>query len=137
MKLWGVVVEVNQKDLVVGLPGGLRGFVRAEDASDCFSGTRFKVFFYRLFLSSLYLFSWWYLLFFTAVLFHLLDSDIWADIVFHLPSIQNASCYLAFSMLGSLCLALFSKWLTRKGKIKEGKGFGFRCDCLCFIKALH
>lgn len=57
MKLWGVVVEVNQKDLVVGLPGGLRGFVRAEDASDCFSGTRFKVFFYRLFLSSLYLFS--------------------------------------------------------------------------------
>ncbi|KAJ4823880.1 hypothetical protein Tsubulata_010462 [Turnera subulata] len=34
MKLWGVVVEVNEKDLVVGLPGGLRGLVRAADALD-------------------------------------------------------------------------------------------------------
>ncbi|XP_020258376.1 rRNA biogenesis protein RRP5 [Asparagus officinalis] len=34
MKLWGVIVEVNQKDLVIGLPGGLRGFVRTEDVSD-------------------------------------------------------------------------------------------------------
>jgi rRNA biogenesis protein RRP5 len=28
MKLWGVIVEVNEKDLVIGLPGGLRGLVR-------------------------------------------------------------------------------------------------------------
>lgn len=34
MKLWGVIVEVNQKDLVVGLPGGLRGYVRGVDVSD-------------------------------------------------------------------------------------------------------
>ncbi|KAK9086007.1 hypothetical protein Sjap_026418 [Stephania japonica] len=34
MKLWGVVTEVNKKDLVVGLPGGLRGLVRANEASD-------------------------------------------------------------------------------------------------------
>ncbi|XP_006367754.2 rRNA biogenesis protein rrp5 [Solanum tuberosum] len=32
MKLWGVVSEVNQKDIVVSLPGGLRGLVRASEA---------------------------------------------------------------------------------------------------------
>ncbi|OMO68743.1 hypothetical protein COLO4_29434 [Corchorus olitorius] len=34
MKLWGVVAEVNEKDLVISLPGGLRGLVRAADAVD-------------------------------------------------------------------------------------------------------
>lgn len=34
MKLWGVVAEVNDKDLVVSLPGGLRGLVHASDALD-------------------------------------------------------------------------------------------------------
>ncbi|CAK8570928.1 unnamed protein product [Lathyrus sativus] len=34
MKLWGVVAEVNNKDLVVSLPGGLRGIVNASDALD-------------------------------------------------------------------------------------------------------
>ncbi|KAK1282151.1 hypothetical protein QJS10_CPB22g01233 [Acorus calamus] len=42
MKLLGVVAEVNPKDLVISLPGGLRGFVRAEEASDILfdSGTK-------------------------------------------------------------------------------------------------
>ncbi|KAJ8544824.1 hypothetical protein K7X08_017407 [Anisodus acutangulus] len=34
MKLWGVVSEVNEKDIVVNLPGGLRGLVRASEALD-------------------------------------------------------------------------------------------------------
>jgi rRNA biogenesis protein RRP5 len=34
MKLWGVVAEVNNKDLVVSLPGGLRGIVHASDVFD-------------------------------------------------------------------------------------------------------
>ncbi|KAJ0982713.1 hypothetical protein J5N97_010968 [Dioscorea zingiberensis] len=34
MKLWGVITEVNSKDLVVSLPGGLRGYVRSEDVAD-------------------------------------------------------------------------------------------------------
>lgn len=34
MKLLGVVMEVNLKDLIISLPGGLRGFVRAEESSD-------------------------------------------------------------------------------------------------------
>ncbi|KAK1575786.1 hypothetical protein Q3G72_008289 [Acer saccharum] len=34
MKLWGVVSEVNEKDLVLTLPGGLRGLARATDAID-------------------------------------------------------------------------------------------------------
>ncbi|KAL8150493.1 hypothetical protein V2J09_020301 [Rumex salicifolius] len=34
MKLWGIVAEVNEKDLAVSLPGGLRGLVRADDAVD-------------------------------------------------------------------------------------------------------
>uniref|UniRef100_A0A0E0AH21 S1 motif domain-containing protein n=1 Tax=Oryza glumipatula TaxID=40148 RepID=A0A0E0AH21_9ORYZ len=34
MKLWGVVIEVNQKDIVVSLPGGMRGFVRSEEVHD-------------------------------------------------------------------------------------------------------
>jgi hypothetical protein len=33
-KSWGAVAEVNHKDLVISLPGGLRGFVRIEEASD-------------------------------------------------------------------------------------------------------
>eukprot|EP01018_Ginkgo_biloba_P021204 Gb_10495 [translate_table: standard] len=37
MKLWGVIAEVNSKDLVVSLPGGLRGVVKAEEASDVIS----------------------------------------------------------------------------------------------------
>ena len=32
MKLWGVISEINQKDLAVSLPGGLRGLVRASEA---------------------------------------------------------------------------------------------------------
>jgi rRNA biogenesis protein RRP5 len=34
MKLWGVVIEVNHKDVVVSLPGGMRGFVRLVDVCD-------------------------------------------------------------------------------------------------------
>ncbi|KAF7804182.1 rRNA biogenesis protein RRP5 [Senna tora] len=34
MKLWGIVAEVNNKDIVVSLPGGLRGLVHASDAFD-------------------------------------------------------------------------------------------------------
>ncbi|KAJ0028108.1 hypothetical protein Pint_36335 [Pistacia integerrima] len=34
MRLWGVVAEVNEKDLVISLPGGLRGLARATDALD-------------------------------------------------------------------------------------------------------
>ncbi|WOL03965.1 rRNA biogenesis protein RRP5 [Canna indica] len=34
MKLWGIIVEINQKDVVIGLPGGLRGFVHAEEVTD-------------------------------------------------------------------------------------------------------
>lgn len=34
MKLWGVIVEVNRKDLVISLPGGLRGFVHSEEVTD-------------------------------------------------------------------------------------------------------
>ncbi|CAB4286937.1 unnamed protein product [Prunus armeniaca] len=34
MKVWGVVAEVNEKDLVISLPGGLRGLVRASEALD-------------------------------------------------------------------------------------------------------
>lgn len=34
MKIWGVVAEVNDKDLIVSLPGGLRGLVHASDALD-------------------------------------------------------------------------------------------------------
>ncbi|KAL9228093.1 hypothetical protein vseg_003707 [Gypsophila vaccaria] len=34
MKLWGVITEVNDKDLAVTLPGGLRGLVRASEAVD-------------------------------------------------------------------------------------------------------
>ncbi|XP_010557958.1 PREDICTED: rRNA biogenesis protein RRP5 isoform X2 [Tarenaya hassleriana] len=34
MKLWGVVAEVNEKDLIISLPGGLRGLVRAKEALD-------------------------------------------------------------------------------------------------------
>lgn len=33
MKLLGVISEVNSKDIVISLPGGLRGFVRMEEAS--------------------------------------------------------------------------------------------------------
>lgn len=34
MKIWGIIAEVDEKDLVVSLPGGLRGLVRYRDAFD-------------------------------------------------------------------------------------------------------
>lgn len=42
MKLWGVIAEVNEKDIVVSLPGGLRGLVRAGDAFDPIPGDEVK-----------------------------------------------------------------------------------------------
>ena len=33
-KIWGSILEVNDSDLVVSLPSGLRGFVHAKEASD-------------------------------------------------------------------------------------------------------
>ncbi|KAM7262095.1 hypothetical protein ACFE04_021172 [Oxalis oulophora] len=42
MKLLGVVSEENEKDLVIGLPGGLRGLVRAGDAFDPVSGAEIE-----------------------------------------------------------------------------------------------
>ncbi|KAF9664808.1 hypothetical protein SADUNF_Sadunf16G0056600 [Salix dunnii] len=43
MKLLGVVAEVNEKDLVIGLPGGLRGLVRSMDAVDPFLNDQIEV----------------------------------------------------------------------------------------------
>lgn len=43
MKLWGIITEVNLKDLVISLPGGLRGFVHARDASDLVADNQDKV----------------------------------------------------------------------------------------------
>ena len=43
MKLLGVVAEVNEKDLVIGLPGGLRGLVRSMDAVDPFLNDQTEV----------------------------------------------------------------------------------------------
>ncbi|MED6145261.1 hypothetical protein PIB30_023503 [Stylosanthes scabra] len=34
MKLWGAIAEVNEKDLVISLPGGLRGLVQCSDVVD-------------------------------------------------------------------------------------------------------
>lgn len=43
MKLWGVVAEVNEKDLGISLPGGLRGLVRASEAFDPLFSNEIKV----------------------------------------------------------------------------------------------
>lgn len=43
MKLWGLVAEVNEKDLVVSLPGGLRGLVQASEALDPISNDEIEV----------------------------------------------------------------------------------------------
>ncbi|KAI8558819.1 hypothetical protein RHMOL_Rhmol04G0125900 [Rhododendron molle] len=42
MKVWGVISEVNEKDIVISLPGGLRGLVRASEAFDPFSDNKMK-----------------------------------------------------------------------------------------------
>ncbi|XP_020233818.1 rRNA biogenesis protein RRP5 [Cajanus cajan] len=52
MKLWGVVAEVNEKDLVVSLPGGLRGLVHASDALDPIFDDKVEV--GEIFLSGLF-----------------------------------------------------------------------------------
>ncbi|KAL2480440.1 RNA binding [Abeliophyllum distichum] len=54
MKLWGVIAEVNEKDIVVSLPGGLRGLVRASEAFDPVSGNDVKEDVENNFLSSIY-----------------------------------------------------------------------------------
>ncbi|KAF5188525.1 rRNA biogenesis protein RRP5 [Thalictrum thalictroides] len=42
MKFLGVIAEVNEKDLVISLPGGLRGLVRASEASDLIAANEIK-----------------------------------------------------------------------------------------------
>ncbi|XP_028055127.1 rRNA biogenesis protein RRP5 isoform X13 [Camellia sinensis] len=42
MKLWGVIAEVNEKDIVISLPRGLRGLVRASEAFDPISDNKVK-----------------------------------------------------------------------------------------------
>lgn len=54
MKLWGVISEVNQKDVVVSLPGGLRGLVRASEAFDPLPNDGVKGDMESNFLSSIY-----------------------------------------------------------------------------------
>ncbi|KAL7134052.1 hypothetical protein ABFS83_11G001300 [Erythranthe nasuta] len=54
MKLWGVIAEVNEKDIVVSLPGGLRGLVRACDAFDPVFGDEVKGDLENSFLSRIY-----------------------------------------------------------------------------------
>ncbi|KAL3625500.1 hypothetical protein CASFOL_030954 [Castilleja foliolosa] len=54
MKLWGVIAEMNEKDIVVGLPGGLRGLVRASDAFDPILVDGVKVDLENGFLSRIY-----------------------------------------------------------------------------------
>lgn len=55
MKLWGAVAEVNEKDLVVSLPGGLRGLVNASDVVDPIFDNKIEVhitLFFFIFLRS-------------------------------------------------------------------------------------
>ncbi|KZV37907.1 hypothetical protein F511_12189 [Dorcoceras hygrometricum] len=54
MKLWGVIAEVNEKDIVVSLPGGLRGIVRACEASDPILSGELERDAEKNFLSSIY-----------------------------------------------------------------------------------
>ncbi|KAG9134768.1 hypothetical protein Leryth_001080 [Lithospermum erythrorhizon] len=55
MKLWGVISEVNEKDIVVSLPGGLRGLVRSPEAFDPISDKEFgKLNLENISLSSVY-----------------------------------------------------------------------------------
>lgn len=54
MKLWGVIAEVNEKDIVVSLPGGLRGLVRACEAFDSILGGEVERDAEKNFLSSIY-----------------------------------------------------------------------------------
>ncbi|KAH6781199.1 RIBOSOMAL RNA PROCESSING 5 [Perilla frutescens var. hirtella] len=54
MKLWGVIAEVNEKDIVVSLPGGLRGLVRACDAFDPILSDKVKGEAENSFLSRMY-----------------------------------------------------------------------------------
>ncbi|KAL6571985.1 hypothetical protein OROMI_012943 [Orobanche minor] len=54
MKLWVVIAEVTEKDIVVSLPGGLRGLVRAGDAFDPIPGDEVKGYAENSFLSRIY-----------------------------------------------------------------------------------
>lgn len=54
MKLWGVIAEVNEKDIAVSLPGGLRGLVRACEVFDPILGGEVERDAEKNFLSSIY-----------------------------------------------------------------------------------
>ncbi|XP_073149006.1 rRNA biogenesis protein RRP5-like isoform X2 [Henckelia pumila] len=54
MKLWGVIAEVNEKDIVISLPGGLRGLVRSCEAFDPILGGEVEQDAEKNFLSGIY-----------------------------------------------------------------------------------
>lgn len=40
MKIWGVIVEINNKDMVISFFGGLWGFVLVEEVFDVFENVK-------------------------------------------------------------------------------------------------
>lgn len=117
MKFWGVVAEVNKKDLVISLPGGLRGLVSAADAFDPILGKEIEVGFAHI--------SQGVVLHQTVIVCYGngLNTE---PFKFFLTRIQSMICFLSCSMLGNWFHVLCCKWMmTRKNQGRERSGFHY------------
>lgn len=103
MKLWGVVAEVNEKDLVVSLPGGLRGLVHASDAVDPIFDDEIEV------CNKLFVKFCLFLLFFSHIFTrHHKFSNYILILLFFLACIRLGKfSFLVFFMLGNWFLVLY------------------------------
>ena len=120
MKLWGVVAEVNEKDLVISLPGGLRGLVRAADALDSVLSKEVEVHLHiNLFLGG-YSYCWCYFSFHFSYLF--------------LTRIMKEISSKIYSTPGSWFLALCCSWMMIRRRLEKER-YGFPCVSRCCTKA--
>lgn len=119
MRLWGVVAEVNEKDLVISLPGGLRGLARATDALDPVLDAEVEVFICcRLLLY-----------------YDLCYATAKPQYIYFLFTRIVKAIFQVYSMLGSWFLALFCSWMMTRKRMGNERS-GFLCAFLCCIKAL-
>lgn len=124
MKLWGVISEVNQKDLVISLPGGLRGLVRAADALDPALDVNIEV---GIKTYAIHISFNFYMLDFCYVLLPCSLS------VFPPSTRKRRMFSQACSVLDSWFLLLYHKWMMTIRRKGNGR-YGSLCISLCCIK---
>lgn len=115
MKLWGVISEVNEKDIVVSLPGGLRGLVRASEALDTFVDKEVKGVwcFFFIIMSIFIIYIWSYLKWKKSVIVISLREKIKINSYRFYQLDNHARCITTHRNVQPINASGMNKWLMK------------------------